>query len=506
MSGDPHLTGRGPHAVAGGPDRRPDVVVVGGGVAGLVVARDLVHAGLKVTVLEAADRLGGLVASHEVAGLRLDAGAESFATRSPAVGDLIDELELTDRVVLPNPAGAWVRLPDRTVPLPRAGILGIPGRLWSRDVRDAVGVLGSLRASLDRVLPGRIGFGPLTPDEAALGDDATSASLGHLVRTRMGRRVHDNLVAPVVTGVHSAHPDDMDLDTVLPGVRETMLRRGSVPGASSLAGVMSRTRAAAPAGSAVAGLVGGMNRLVAALVADVECTGGTVSTGVRVEAVAPRDDGSWWIVTAGGEGMATGRVVLAVPGPVAGRLLRELVPEIDEVAGASDTGAVLATLVLDAPELDSAPRGTGVLVAEGVTDVTAKALTHGTAKWEWLAEKAGPGRHVLRLSYGRAGKSLPPGTGDTLQDTALADASTLLGVSLTRAQVVGFARTVWEDGLPRALPGQQERVARVRSALGRLPGLHACGSWFAGTGLSSVVADARRTAHEVLLEVGPHRV
>lgn len=487
-----------------------DVVVVGGGVAGLVAARDLAAGGLRVVVLESRDRLGGCVAAHEVAGLRLDAGAESFATRSPAVGDLLTELGLGADVVTPTPVGAWVRLADRTVPLPRAGVLGIPGRLWSRDVRAAIGVIGSLRATADRLLPGRVGLGPVPDSRAGRVTPPGGRSLGRLVRVRFGRRVHDRLVAPVVTGVHSARPDDVDLDLVLPGVRTALLRHGSVPGAVSLASVVARTRAAAPAGSAVAGLTGGMNRLVTALAEDLARAGVVVRTGVTVEAVAPVGDSSWWVMTSVDgvrQGVPARRLVLAVPGPAAALLLRELVPEVDALSAVSDAGAVLATLVVDAPELDCAPRGTGVLVAEDAPGVTAKALTHATAKWAWLAEQAGPGRHVLRLSYGRAGSALPLGSGDHLLQTALVDASALLGVPLDAAQVVGFARTVWDGGLPRPLPGQSERVTQVRAALRRLPGTYACGAWFAGTGLAAVVADARATAAGVLAvaeAVGPH--
>ena len=46
-----------------------DFSVVGGGVAGLVVARRLAASGASVTVSEASDRLGGTVARIEVAGL-----------------------------------------------------------------------------------------------------------------------------------------------------------------------------------------------------------------------------------------------------------------------------------------------------------------------------------------------------------------------------------------------------------------------------------------------------
>lgn len=520
----------------------PDVVVVGAGVAGLVVARDLAARGRRVLVLERADRVGGCVASTQVAGLTVDVGAEAFATRSDAVPELLAELGLDDDVVPPSPAGAWLQLPDRAVPLPRAGMLGIPGSPWAADVRAAVGVVGALRASLDRLLPAGVGLGPTAgaeragstagatpalPGDRSTGEEPRTTSLGHLVRRRQGRRVLDRLVTPVVSGVHAAHPDDADLDVVLPGLRERLVRHGS------LGAAVTAMRAAAPAGSAVAGLRGGMHRLVGALLADARARGVEVRTGVEVTALTS-DDGGWRLTVRGpapadacttdprsGTGSAPDdtttlhapQVVLAVPGPVALRLLGELVPPaagraLGAPAGTptgtahaappgadtgADTGVELVTLVLDAPELDAAPRGTGVLVAPGTPGVTAKALTHATGKWAWLAEAAGPGRHVVRLSYGGARRTQALDD-DAPLATALADASTLLGVRLTADQVAGWTRTPWPAGLPQVLPGHRDRVAAVRRALEGRPGLAACGAWLAGTGLVAVVADARALA------------
>ncbi|WP_034228622.1 protoporphyrinogen/coproporphyrinogen oxidase, partial [Actinotalea ferrariae] len=288
--------------------------------------------------------------------------------------------------------------------------------------------------------------------------------------------------------------------------------------------------AAAPAGSAVAGLRGGMHRLVEALVADVTARGVRLRTEVEVATVARGDDA--WRVTlspAVADGALDGpsvvvapQVVLAVPGPVALRLLGDTLPgdtllgeaplgdgvlaerplgdgapEATALAGALDdgvdTGVQIVTLVLEAPALDAAPRGTGVLVAPEATGVSAKALTHATAKWAWLAEAAGPGRHVVRLSYGgaRHARTLDE---DAPLATALADASTLLGVRLGADQVVGWTRTPWPAGLPQVRPGHRDRVAGVRRTLEQHPGLDACGAWLAGTGLVAVVADARALA------------
>lgn len=444
-----------------------DAIVVGGGIAGLVAARELAHEGLRTLVLEERDVAGGAVAGHTVAGLRLDAGAESFATRGGTVAALLDELALTDRVRTPEPRGSWVHLPHGDGPLPRTGLLGIPAHPWAADVRRTLGLVGAARASLDLVLP-----------------PSSEPTLGALVRRRMGARVLDRLVRPVVGGVHAADPDDLAVGAVAPGLVDALGReRGS------LARAVRSLRASAPAGSAVQGLDGGMHVLVDALVADLEAHGGEVRTGAEVRAVAGTSEG--WTV---GDDTAP-RLVLATPAAVA--LLRP------EGVGTPDPGAAvtLVTLVLDSPELNAAPRGTGVLVAAEATDVAAKALTHGTAKWGWLADAAGPGRHVVRLSYGRAGdrdEARRPERDDQLVAAALADASVLLGTPLRAEQVAGHAVSRWSQALPRPSAAHQAVVRAVRDAVSERDGLAVCGAWVAGNGLASVVPDARAAARSLL--------
>ncbi|AZI59541.1 FAD-dependent oxidoreductase [Nakamurella antarctica] len=459
-------------------DKALDVLVIGGGASGLAAAFELTRNGRTPTVLEAGPLLGGAVRRHRVGGLDLDAGAESFAIARPAVRTLIDDLGMAEFVVTPEPGSAWVRFAGGQAPLPVASWLGIPSRPFARDVRRVIGVTGSLRAAADRAMPAR--------------GVAAGTTLGFLVRQRMGSRVLRRLVEPVVGGVHSANPEDLEIASIAPGLPANFLTAGSLAGA---AGAM--RGAAGPAGSAVNGLRGGMFTLIDVLAEKITQAGGHIWTHSPVAGLWREEN--FWHVSAIINGVAsqlTARsVVVAAPAQAAQMLLTPLLPGANWPAAALTTGVLLATLVVNKPELNCSPRGSGMLVSARVGGVSAKALTHGTAKWAWLAEAAGHNQHVLRLSYGRGSGDLP--TADQFPRLALADASDLLGVALGEADLRDVALTEWAAVQPRTAPGHAAAADTIREAAQHLPGLAVTGAWLAGTGLAAVIDDARRVARDL---------
>ncbi len=439
---------------------------MGGGVSGLVAARELAMAGVRVTVLEAGSSWGGCVGAHVVGGLSLDSGAESFATRNTAVADLARELGLGSAIVAPHPGGAWVQLPEGPRELPKTGVLGIPANPWDPEVRRSLGMAGALRASLDRWLP------------VSLGTAAEVTSVSRLVRTRMGNRVLQRLVAPVVGGVHSADPSLLDVDMVAPGLRSGIRDQGSLAAAVAAQRKAAKGAGAGPAkaGSAVAGLQGGMHTLVAALVKDLAGRGVRLLAGQRVDSIQRSSDG--WRITASGSAYDAGQVVVALDGPAAVGLLEESLPDLSALRPAPGPLVSLVTLVVDLPELDVRPRGTGILVAPGTPGIRAKALTHATAKWDWLADEAGPGTHVVMDD-------------DELLAAALEDASTLLAVPVSASDVLDWDVVRWEGALPFAALGHKQRVADIRRRCEGVEGLTLVGGWLAGNGLAAVVADTK---------------
>jgi oxygen-dependent protoporphyrinogen oxidase len=456
-----------------------DAIVVGGGIGGLVAGTELARRGLRTVVLEAAPDPGGCVRFHHVGGLRLDRGADAFALTRPAVLDLVESLGLP--VERPFGSAAWVRHEAGQAPLPAAALLGIPADPAAAAVRRVIGPAGVLRARADRLLPAAVG---------------RASGLGGLVRRRMGGRVLRRLVEPVVGGVYSTDPDQLDVDAVAPGLRDALSRSGS------LARAVAQLRGAAPpAGSAVAGLTGGMGTLTGALAAALTAAGGTLRCSAPVADLV-RTGADGWAVTVGGadaDRLTGSAVLLATPAGTTAGLLTRLGDDAPALPIAPASDVLLATVVVQAPALDAAPRGTGVLVSPRATGVTAKALTHATAKWSWLADAAGPGRHVLRLSYGRGG-SLPPES--AYPALALADAAKLLGVPRAGLELLDHALVRFPDQLRALRAGQRQQMDRFRHDLLRWPHLAVTGAAVAGTGLAGVVADARTSAARLALDCG----
>ncbi|MEV7403451.1 NAD(P)/FAD-dependent oxidoreductase [Streptomyces sp. NPDC091267] len=162
---------------------RPDVLVIGAGLAGLACAADLTAGGLAVHLLEASDAVGGRMRTDRRDGFLLDRGFQVFNTSYPQVKKRLTLRDLrlrpfTPGVLVQTGAGstARVRFTDPTRSPRSAGDL-LPGRLASGRDLMALGVLSA-----------RDMFGPVSairrrPDRTTLTELADAGISDELVRT-----------------------------------------------------------------------------------------------------------------------------------------------------------------------------------------------------------------------------------------------------------------------------------------------------------------------------------
>jgi len=106
-----------------GPVARGQVIIVGGGIAGLSAAWDLANAGIPHTLIEKQSRLGGVIQTQRWEDCLLECGPDSFISAKPEAMTLIRELGLEgdvigskdeERVTYIQRHGKLTRLPEGT--------------------------------------------------------------------------------------------------------------------------------------------------------------------------------------------------------------------------------------------------------------------------------------------------------------------------------------------------------------------------------------------------------
>lgn len=120
--------------------RSVDLVVLGAGPAGLAAAWRAARSGRSTLVLDRADAVGGMAASFDVAGVRVDHGSHRLhpATAPRVLADLRallgDDLQLRPRHGRLRLAGTWVSFPLRPAELVRA----VPPTMAARIAAEAL--------------------------------------------------------------------------------------------------------------------------------------------------------------------------------------------------------------------------------------------------------------------------------------------------------------------------------------------------------------------------------
>lgn len=449
-------------------------VVVGAGIAGLAAAHRLLEHGARVTVLEASERVGGKLLPGEIAGARVDLGAESLLARRPEAVGLARAVGLADRLQPPATASAalWTRGALR--PMPKGHVMGVPGTAAA-----LAGVLsdeGLARIGRDAELP---------PTE--VGDDV---AIGAYVAERLGREVVDRLVEPLLGGVYAGDAYRISMRSAVPQLFEAARAHATLT--EAVRAVQARTAAAQQAGPVFTGVAGGVGTLPLAVADSLRSRGVRVLTGTPVTELR-RDPDDGWRLVAGGEVLHADAVVVAVPAPAAAGLLRAEAPgAAAELSAVEYASMALITLAYRRDEA-RLPEGSGFLVPP-VDGRTIKAATFASRKWGWIAEE-NPDLAVVRTSVGRHGETeILHRDDDELVELSRHDLKAATGLD---AAPVAARVTRWDDGLPQYPVGHHARVARVREHLAGLSGLAVCGAAYDGVGVPSCIASAYAAADQV---------
>ena len=432
------------------------VAVVGGGITGLAATWELHRQGVDVTLHEAGDRVGGKVRTTELAGERVDEGADAFLARVPHATDLCAELGLSDQLVAPATGKAYILGYGQLRPIPAGAVLGVPTDLEALGRSGLVSPEGVERARDDLTLPDNRPEGP--------------ESVGHLIRRRLGDEVLDHLVGPLLAGISAGDPDQLDLAT----------------GAAQLA------EAAARGPSLIDGLRAGLERREGPVFWGLPTGMGTVVDALA-DRLAPHIRTNSVITDLAD--LDADAIVVATPAAATSALLGPLAPETAELVGSIEyASVVLVTFVWPSEAVGRSLDGSGFLVPAD-NGLLMTACSWASSKWAHLG--SGGSTAVFRVSAGRWDDERHlEMTDEGLVARLTHELTSLLDLS---GEPDAVRVSHWPASLPQYRPGHGRLVERIDATLAReAPNVRVAGAAYRGLGLPACIAQGRATARAVV--------
>jgi len=478
-------------STAGGSASRPRLVVVGGGITGLAAAHRVLEQApgvCDVLVLEAGERVGGVIATERRDAFLLEGGPDSFITEKPAAIDLCRRIGLADQLLPTNDQFRRTLLvrDGRLVALPDGFQLLGPTRLLPFALSPVLSLRGKLAAAKDLILPR--GGPPPGGDE----------SLASFVRRRLGREVLERLAQPLAGGIYTADPETLSLAATMPRFLDLERAHRSV-----ILGLRAQARRAGAAAAGTSGarfglfvtLRDGMSTLPATLASRL---GDRVRLRAPVRAILPTTGpppaaGGWRVVLASGEELAADGLIVAVPAPAAATLLQEVDAELARGLGAiAYASSAVVTLAYRRDQVPSPPQAFGFVVPA----TERRRVIAGSFTDVKYAGRAPADTVLLRLFVGGA---LQPELFALDDDAILRAAREELGdlLGIVAEPMLSWLQR-WPTSMPQYHVGHASRVAAIEQRVAMQSGLALAGNAYHGVGLADCVRSGEAATDSLL--------
>lgn len=427
--------------------------VIGGGIAGLTAAYELVKAGERPFLIEPGP-IGGMVQSAERDGFTLECGPNVLVER-PDLKEMLHELQLGDSAVYPsvNPYGQYVWYRDRAVK--------VPSGFWE--------LLGSplFTVGTKLLLP----FRALTP--GVLPQKLPDCSVAEFFRPLLGQHTARHLMDPVLKGIYGGDVGLLSARSIFPA-----LWKAAQQGRSILGYMRSRGANGKPP---ILVIRGGVQRITDALWREV---GPRVEyVPAKVHRIAPLHHKRFKISLVGGREIEADGCVVTV----AGNRLAPLTEYFSEDLSTKLAAAKYATLTvvhLRVPRSEPLiPAAFGVLFPGGMPEHLLGVMFNSLI----FPHVAPADEHVLTVVLGgaQAGDRIFEEGELRLRIPQLLN--TLLGISNSR----WISMTQWPMAIPQLEVGHYRLVEQLDECEHRFPGIVFAGVDRGGVGVSDRIRIAK---------------
>lgn len=453
-----------------------DTLIIGGGISGAATLHWLSSAGIDVVLIEAGERLGGVIGSRRNAlGALVESGPNSVQLSQPLLVRLIDELELQSDLLFADGRAAkrFIVRDGSLVPVPMG-----PGTLISTRLFSVRAKLRLLREPFIR-----------------RGNDGADESIADFAARRFGREIADYAFNPFVSGVYAGRPEDLSMRSTFPKIYELERNHGSVIRGGIATMRAKRAARALPSATASLprkGLIS-FGEGMATLPLRVQ---DVWSDRVRLGEAAvhiERATGGWHVRTAD-ESFNCARVVIATSAHMAASLTETLDDELARTLRRIMYPPIASVVSVHRRDSVGNPLdGFGFLVPA----VEQRKILGVVFSSTLFPNRAPEGHVALTTFVGGARQPELVGLGDReLQDLVDDEHRSLIGT--TEAPVTTDI-TRWREAIPQYNLGYSDILASIDAAEGRHRGLYLAGNYRGGASVGDCVRSAFELSERIRL-------
>ena len=468
------------------------VTVIGGGISGLSAAHRLwelsneTDTPIDITLIEARDRLGGVIHTIERDGFLIDSGPDNFVTIKPWAMTLIRRLGIESELISTNEAhrSALVVRNGKLQPIPEGFLLMAPTKVMPVLASPIFSIPGKLRMGMEFFIPSR----------AVNGDE----SLASFVTRRFGREALDRVVQPLISGIYTARPERLSLRATMPRFLDLEKKYGSVIRGMRKESKTRKTRGSGARYGMFVTFRAGLQTLIGALQDRLQHADFRLNQRVTQVTKDSRHTQPTWNIHLEDDTLIESEgVVLTGPSKHAGRLIADMDPKLARrLSQVEYASSAVVHLAYQRSQIGHPLDAFGCVVPL-IEKRHIIAASFSSVKYEGRAP-----RDTVLLRAFMGGALHPHMTGredEELIRLARTDLAGLLDIS---GSPIFSLVSRWPDSMAQYDVGHLDRIAALRAKSKSHTGFALAGNGFEGVGIPDCVRAGEAAAESVARDLG----
>lgn len=434
-------------------------------------------------LLEAENRLGGIVKTVKRDGFLLEAGPDAFLSEKPEVLELAKKLKIENELLPTNDENrrSFLVRDGKLRAVPEGFHLIAPADTEAFFKSEILSLRGKTRLANERFL---------LPAESK--DDE---SLADFVRRRFGEEALARIAQPMIGGIYTADPEKLSLRATQPRFLDLEQQFGSVikglQEKSKIQSPKSKIEASGARYSLFLSFRNGMQTLIDALAKQIPEN--AVRIGTKVQTLRFDESQRLWKVETERETFFADAVILALPAHATSDLFKNQFPALsNELSEIEHASSATVNLAFRREQIQHALDGFGFVVPF-VERRTLMACTFSSVKFAGRA----PENQVLLRAF--VGGALQPEmfdlTVDEMISGVLKDLRDLSGLN-GEPLFTEIAR--WRRSMPQYAVGHLEKAGKIKKLLAEIPALQLATTAIDGVGLPDSVRHGNQAAENLL--------